>query len=1658
MDRDTVNTSAGGPGGEPEIAIIGMAGRFPGADDVDTFWRNISTGVESFTRFTDEELLAAGEDPAEFQDPNYVRLRPILKDIRGWDAAFFGSSPREAMLADPQQRIFAECAWEVLESAGYGVPEGRGVVGVFAGMNISTYLLTRPNAFRMGVEVAGLMVGNDKDALATAVSYRLDLRGPAVAVQTFCSTSLVSIHLACASVRRGECDIAIAGGVSIRVPDSVGYMYHEGNQASPDGKVRTFDAAAKGSMYGDGAAVVALKRLDRAVADRDTVLAVIRGSHINNDGALKFSFQAPSIDGQRRCAAGAIANAGVDPAEISYVEAHGTATEVGDPMEVAALTGAFGPTERKQYCLLGSVKPNVGHLDRASGATGLIKVVQSLRHELIPGTVHFRTPNPEIDFAGSPFRVTAEPTAWPRRPDRPRIAGLSSLGTGGTNAHAIISEAPDPEPRPERVRRWQVVPVSARSEAAADQACARLAERLAADPGLDLGDVAFTLQTGRKVFSHRRLVVTDSTTEAARLIGDSSARLGRVDPMLGRRVGFLLAGVGEQYPGMVAELYRDEPGYRADVDECLAVLGLTDAGQLSDMFVEAEQPRAEASSDGELARMLGRGPGPDGPAQPTENAHLTQPAVFTAEYALARQLIRWGVEPRIMIGYSLGEYVAACLSGVLSLSDALRLVAFRAKLITSLAEGAMLAVACDEARLRAVLGATLDELDVAIRTGSQLVLAGPAEAVTAASELLLGVGIGNRRLDTTHAFHSRMLLPVADELTAWVKDNVTLHPPTIPYLSNVTGKLVDAETLADPGYWSRHMCETVEFGLGLEELLREGDAALVEIGPGRSLGALTRGHPACDRNQWPLIVTSLPASAESRGTHAALADLIGSLWLTGVPIDWRAWHAGWTPGRVPLPTYPFQRQEYWLDPDSADRLRPGAAESPQFDENDPTSVLTGLPLLPEAQWINVPTWRQTTPRPARAEPGRWLVLAPDDGRADKLVAALVSAGAQAVVARPGAAFATRPDGFVLRPGSAEDMTAALKDLVKRGLAPDHVLHLWTVGVSADDGPLGPGPATNADIGAVRGDGIFESLAGAAWDAVGDVVRDVKLDALGGVGGGVVGAVGAAVGAVRDAALGGSGTGAVRTTPAQSFRKLGLHSLIAFAKAAGDVGLPPWTLDIVTDGGHRVLPDDDVRPEQATVLGPCRLIPVEYPGVRTRLIDVPDFAAGRPALRALAAELRSEPEDQVVALRGGRRWIPGYEIIEESCITDGPATAAIRTGGTYLITGGLGGIGLAMAERLARDHRANLVLMGRTPVPPPEQWSQVLASDATAPEVRRRIEGLRHLASVVTVAGDIAKPADARRAVDTAFAEFGALDGVLHCAGVPAVGMMQFKTAADVEKVLAPKVSGPLALAEALKDLPAPVDFVALFSSTTSATGGGAGQVDYCAANAFLDAFAQSDPLPGTLVTSVDWGEWVWNGWTTGLEDYDEGSRQFFEQYRQTFGISFDAGWRTLQSVLASGERHVVVSTQDFAPIVAMSRRSSIQSHQATVKKARDAFGRHPRPDLSAPYVEPQTPEEEAISAVWAEALGLEQVGVHDNFFELGGNSLIGMEIIVRVRQALDVADLPPHLLYQAPTVSSLAAAAAAGQHQDEQDRETEARDLYRSRIEQRRSSLRKGRV
>jgi acyl transferase domain-containing protein len=1543
------------------IAVVGMAGRFPGASDVARFWRNLCEGVESISFFSPEELIAAGVDPGTAADPAYVPARPVLEDIDGFDAAFFGLSPRMAAITDPQQRLFLEVCWEALEQSGYCRPEHRDRVGVFGGCNLSTYLLGMADRAEQDMNIYEMVMGNDKDALTTTVSYLFDLTGPSVAVQTFCSTSLVAVHMAVRSLRAGECEMAIAGGVSVRVPDRIGHTYTAGGMESPDGHVRTFDAEARGSMFGDGATAVVLKPLGDALRDGDHIWSVIRGTAMNNDGALKVGYTAPSVAGQARVVADALADARVSADEIGYVEAHGTGTVLGDPIEVAALTRAFGPTEKQQYCPIGSVKTNVGHLDRAAGTAGLIKTSLVVKEGLIPATLHYTSPNPEIDFEHSPFYVNAQLAQWPAKRGTPRIAGLNSLGMGGTNVHVVVEQPPVRPAHPAggsgTERRYQALPVSARGADAADEAVRQLADHLRAQQDVRLADVAFTLQVGRKMFGHRRVAVADGIGSAVAALSGSDGGTGlsaRVDATEGRPVAFLFTGVGEQYPGMVGELYRREPVFRAKLDACLSRLsGVLAGADPVDLLTGA---RTNGSG---LAALLGRETGVDEDERTValQRTDVVQPLMFAVDYALAGTLMEWGIQPSVMLGYSLGEYVAACLSGVLSLDDALALVSHRAQLIGRAAPGVMAAVPLSAEELSKRFELDRRGLDIAAVNGPEaVVVAGDRVAMDALVEELREARIPARELRTTHAFHSRMLAPLADELTDWIARNIRLNPPVVPYVSNVTGRQATAELVCDPAYWARHMCETVRFSDAAATLLADEACAVVEIGPGRSLGALLRAA-GCPQDRWPLITATLPAEADPRSDDAVLLDCLARLWLVGVEVDWAAHHGrrhgapvqytGVAPGRIPLPTYPFQRQRFWIDRKATSALAGGAAGIAEHSAPaGPLQRFNAIPLLPEEQWIHLPVWRQSVVAPSGPAPRSWLVFASDgvaDQVLDRLREAVLPTGAAVTVVRPGAAFEAAPEGCTVRPGNTDDATALLRH-VRSGPGLDRVVHLWTV----EDG-AGKGDAQMAD--------------------------------------------------------------------------LGHNTLVALARAAGEIGIDGWSLDIVTTGSQRVLADAEVRSHAALVTGPALVVPIEFPSVTARVIDV-DRAAAAGA--GLIAELLRPTAAGTVALRGARRWVRGYEAVEPAPAAD--PGAVLRERGVYLITGGLGGIGLAMAERLARDCRARLVLFGRQGLPAPDRWAAIAAGDDEVPEgvrnrVARVLDVIEQGGEVEIVAGDVTDPADVRRAVDKARERFGALHGVLHAAGVPGTGLMQFQQPGDAEQVLAPKVAGTLALTDALHRAESEgnaLDFLVLFSSITAVTGGGPGQVDYCAANAFLDAYAAERTALGERVLSVGWGEWTWNAWDGGLSGYEESVQTFFREHRTSFGIGFDQGWRTLLRALATGEPHVVVSTQDLTAVLEIAAGFTVEALASGAVGPQGSASHHPRPELVTVYQEPDGAAQKTIAEAWCQALQLERVGATDNFFELGGTSLLSISLLGTLRRSFPEAELPPHIIHEATTVAALA--------------------------------------
>jgi len=913
------------------IAIIGMAGRFPGARNVDEFWRNLQEGVESIRPFTADELAASGVDEETLAKPSFVNAGAIMPEADAFDASFFGITSREAEIMDPQHRVLLETAWEALEDAGYDPERYGGSIGIYAGVGPNTYfqknLATRPELLQMLGRYAVMMAG-EKEYAVTRVSFKLNLTGPSVSVNTACSTSGVAIHIACQSLLNQECDMALAGGGRIGVPLTGGYLYEEGGIPSPDGHCRAFDAQARGTVSGSGVALVVLKRVADAIRDGDRIHAVIIGSAVNNDGARKVGFTAPSIQGQARVISEALAVANVDPESIGYVEAHGTGTSLGDPIEIAALTEAYRKwTDKKGYCPIGSVKTNIGHLDAGAGVAGVIKAALALEHEQIPPSLNFENPNPEIDFANSPFYVNSKLSPWPASPVRaagaaPRRAAVSSFGLGGTNAHIILEEAPPVAPGGPG-RAHQLLLLSAKSDAALAQATQSLAEHLRRHPSVSLADVAYTLQAGRRAFEKRRMLVCQDVGEALAALDPLDPRqvITAVREPAEREIVFMFSGQGSQYANMCLELYESEPVFRKEVDHCATVLKPLLARDLREILYPKDANLEEA----ELT---------------LQQTAYTQPALFVIEYALARLWLSWGIRPAAMIGHSIGEYVAACLAGVFSLEDALAVVAARGRLMQELPEGAMLAVPLSPGELQPLLDGQLLDLAV-VNAPSLCVVSGDRHAIELLEQALASKGITCRPLHTSHAFHSGMMEPIMEAFRTRV-DQARPGSPGIPFVSNVTGTWITPEEATNPGYWASHLRQTVRFSDGLAELLKVPGRILLEVGPGRTLEMLARQHP--DRATETMVLASTRHPKEQRSDQAFIMNTLGQLWLAGASIDWSEFHAGERRCRLPLPTYPFERRRYWIDP--AQLQYAAAARAPGLPAQDAASP-AGLPAVGE---------------------------------------------------------------------------------------------------------------------------------------------------------------------------------------------------------------------------------------------------------------------------------------------------------------------------------------------------------------------------------------------------------------------------------------------------------------------------------------------------------------------------------------------------------------------------------------------------------------------------------------------------------------------------------------------------------------------------------------
>jgi amino acid adenylation domain-containing protein len=1533
---------------EPEpIAVVGRSGRFPGAAGVEELWRRLRAGEECISRLGDEELRRQGVPEPELTDPRYVKAAGVLAAADEFDAAFFGFSPREAELMDPQHRVFLECAWEALEDAGYDSLRYRGRIGVYAGVGINSYL---HHAGILGMrelsERYQAFIANDKDFVPTRASYKLDLTGPSVNVQTACSSSLVAVHLACQALAAGDCDMALAGGVSIRVPQA-GYLHEPGGIGSPDGHCRAFDERAAGTVFASGAGLVVLKPLAQARADGDTVHAVVRGSAINNDGGRKIGYTAPSAEGQARVIAAALSAAGVRPGTIGYVEAHGTGTALGDPIEVSALREVWGrggaSPPRAASCALGSVKSNLGHLDTAAGICGLIKTVEALSHRELPPSLHCETPNPRLELEGSPFYVNTRLQPW-ATDGGPRRAAVSSFGIGGTNAHVVLEEAPAEEPLEERARgedasagaagatgaaamnraagaravaseatgpggaeaarehgagdamaaaaraamtaaagdamtaaagdamatgagnaagdAWSLtarscslLPLSARTPEALDAACARLGEHLRGHPETSLGDAAHTLQVGRRAFLHRAVLVCRARDEAAAALAavDRSRVRTALAPAEERAVAFLFPGQGAQHAGMGWGLYRTEPVFRRELDRCAEllrpVLGL-DLRRL--LFAPGVESAGGEHAAAEAERQLGE-------------TRFAQPALFAVEHSLARLWMSWGVAPEAMLGHSIGEYVAACLAGVMTLPDALALVAARGRLMQEMPAGSMLAVELPAGEISSRLPADLAL--AAVNGPADCVVSGPAEAVAALARTLADEGVGHRPLHTSHAFHSAMMEPILAPFAAEVA-RFSLRAPQRPWISSVTGTWVTAEQAVDPAYWSRQLRATVRFGDGVATLLGSPERVLLEVGPGNALSGLvlrgTAGSAAIAGSAviggsaapagsavtaGSAVIASMRHPREPLDDSATLLGALGRVWLAGVAIDWERFGDGdgVRRRRVSLPSYPFERRRFWLaDP------APAAALKRRGDLAD---------------WVYSPVWRQSSPRlaaaPSQRAGGPWLVLLPrqGDGGQRRVIERLVAR----LAAPPGGAVITvepagreqggpplrrlAPDAYALDPAAREGFDALLAELAAAGRAPTRVIHAWTL-----ESPAPPEQAAGAAVppGGTAG---APALPG----------RKVEAAVL-------------PEGTAAPALPGRTAEPTALPGRIEEATNLAFDSLVFLAQAC-ERTLPgaPLALTVLTSGLHQVAgepPAAALRPEKALLLGPLRVLPQEQPNLRCQSIDLvlPPAGSGQEEseedlVERLLAELADVPagRSRVLALRGGElferafaplplRTAPGEEAATGSAAEGERPSPRVRPGGAYLITGGWGGIGLTLARELARlAPGVKLILLGRS------------AGREHAPAAAVAMAELEAAgAEVLSVAADVADPAAMAAALRRAEERCGPLRGVIHAAGVAGGGIVQWKTPAAARRVLAPKLDGTLVLEDLLRGRA--LDFFLLCSSIT-AVAGGFGQSDYGAANAVCEAYAQAvarrDARRGRLTVAVGWDRWEEVGMAAG---------------------------------------------------------------------------------------------------------------------------------------------------------------------------------------------------
>ncbi|MBD2727328.1 type I polyketide synthase [Nostoc sp. FACHB-892] len=1476
------------------IAIIGTACRFPGgANDPEAFWQLLTNGVDAIAKTPSDRW-----DVDAYYDPNpdtpgkmYTQYGGFLQQVDQFDAQFFGISPREAVRIDPQQRLLLEVTWEALENAGLvNNKQAASQTGVFVGVTTNDYARLLMPYGDLSQMDAYYLTGNPLNAIAGRLSYTLGLQGPCMAIDTACSSSLVAIHTACQSLRNEECTHALAGGVNLILSPENNVALSKAKILSADGRCKTFDASADGIVRGEGCGIIVLKRLSDAIADGDNILALIRGSAVNQDGASS-GFTVPNKAAQEILLRQALTRARVEPSEVDYVEAHGTGTPLGDPIEIRALAAVFGKGRSLENPLkVGSVKTNIGHLESAAGVASVIKVVLSLQHQQIPQQLHLQQLNPYVDWNELPISVTTSLTAWTATQKR-RIAGVSAFGASGTNAHVVLEEAPLLQPKTESTtqRSLHLLTLSAKTKEALKQLAARYQTHLAANPiDLDLEDICFSANTGRGDFKHRLAVLVSSTTEASQKLsafaqGQEVAGIicDRMEGATSPRIAFLFTGQGSQYVGMGRQLYETQPTFRVALDLCDEIL----RSQFDLSLLKVLYPQTEDVSNSHIL----------------DETAYTQPALFALEYALFQMWKSWGIEPAVVMGHSVGEYVAACVAGVFSLEDALKLIATRGRLMQALPQdGAMVAVLANPELVKTALEPFSDQVSIAAFNGPKsVVISGKREAVKSVCAVLQQRA-KTKELQVSHAFHSPLMQPMLTEFRQ-VASEVTFSTPQLKLISNLTGELITDE-ITTPEYWCNHILNPVQFAASMKTLLQEYEVFL-EIGSKPTLLGMGRQCASEEGQVW------LPSLRPGQDDWQQLLQSLGELYVRGVSVDWKGFNQDYQPRRVLLPTYPFQRERFWVET---------------------VNKAIEVKFLPSKEqntdWLYEIAWQSKALNSVQAgKSGSWFIFADQGGMGLKLAHLLESRGEYCIIVTAGSSYKKLQDEhYQIDPSNPEDFQRLLRESISQYQPPYRgVVHLW----SLNDQPSALEVSQGEHCGSVLH--LLQALTRTEW------VESPRL----------------------------------------------------------------W---LVTQGAQAVGKLTPLQVQQSTLWGLGRVIALEHPELRCSRLDLDPSATQEQVSNLLAELLAQDAEDQI-AYRQGDRYVARL-IQHTSSISAINQRKVIRENNSYLITGGLGALGLKVAHWLVEHGAQHLVLTGRRG-----------ASEAVQQEINKLEQAG---AQVLVVPADISNRDDVSKLLANVKNSMPSLRGIIHAAGVLQDGMLLGQTTESFSKVMAPKVAGAWNLHTLTQDLE--LDFFVCFSSV-SALLGSPGQGNYAAANAFMDALAHHRRALGLPAVSINWGPWKDAGMADALSSREQA--RWAEQGISTIGL--ESGLQILEDILTQDVAQIGVLPVDWSKFLGQLPQnlefSFLEVFASQVEPAQTAKSEFLEQLEAAPAKEKRSLLLTHVRSLIAKVLNLkspEEIDIYQGFTDLGMDSLMAVELKNRLQTSLEYS-IPASLVFDYPTVAAL---------------------------------------